>query len=326
MPIFGVFRNLMSKFRSTRFKQPKTNNIQRLHFKKADNTCNICEQKATLTDDHVPPRCCGNDKAIIARRIYAEQLIARQVDAKSLNGLKWRTLCRSCNGDRLGRWDTALGDLASKVIAFISGGPNDPAYAQIEFCGGAVLRSLLGHALAAKQEMDAVPIDRKLRDYIMGRAPLDPKVGVYWWLYPFLPTVVARDFTWVEVEGEGGGSPGLATVIKFLPLGFMIIDESASANFDTSKLWPLHQHAAIDDNAVVGQAVNRMGLVNPGWPERPMGNHVVLGGRTYTDAVTTVAAGGATISPGKQIQAESWAGGDKTGVFNGLHAFVEIPD
>jgi hypothetical protein len=219
----------------------------------------------------------------------------------------------------------ALGDLASKAMAFISGGPNDPPNAQIEFRGGAVLRSILGHMLAAKQQMDAVPVDQKLRDYIMGRARLDPKIGIYWWLYPFLQTVVARDFTWVEVEGSGGKSPGLATVIKFLPLSFMIIDKNTSANFDTTKLWPLQQHAVLDDNSVVLQAVNRMGLIHPGWPERPIGNHLVLGGKTYSDAVTTVAVGGAAINPGKQIQAEPWAGGDKSGVFDGLHAFIEVP-
>lgn len=316
----------MSKFRSTRFSQPRNSEVQPLHFKKGDNFCNICEQKGTLTDDHIPPRCCGNSKAIVARRIYAEQLVARQVDAKSADGLKWRTLCRTCNGDRLGRWDPALGDLASKVMAFISGGPNDPATFQIEFRGGAVLRSILGHTLAAKQQIDAVPIDKKLRDYLMGRAPLDPNIGVYWWLYPFLPTVVARDFTWVEVEGVGGKSPGLATVIKFLPLAFLIVDENASANFDSTKLWPLGPYVALDDDAVVTQAINRMGLVNPGWPERPMGNHLVLGGKTYTDAVTTVAPGGAAIRQGKQIQAESWPGGDQAGILNGLHAFVEVPE
>ena len=62
----------MSKFRSTKFRQPKGSDVQRLVFKKGDTICNLCEQKHNLTYDHIPPQCCGNDKLTIARRIYAD--------------------------------------------------------------------------------------------------------------------------------------------------------------------------------------------------------------------------------------------------------------
>ena len=321
-----LWKMMRSRFRSTKFRETRSADVQQLAFKKGDTLCNICEQKRNLTDDHIPPRCCGNDKAIVARRIYAEELIARQVDAKSNNGLKWRTLCRQCNGDLIGRWDPALGEFTKQTEAIISPSLALPQRLNMNIRGGAVLRSLLGHVVAAKTQGDAVPLDAKIRDYLLDRAALDPKIGVYCWLYPYRPIVVARDFTWVEVEGEGGASPGLATVIKFYPLAVLVLDASVKGQSNSNYMTPLHPFAGTDENLETAIEILRQPIFHPGWPERAMGNHLVLGGRTYVDSVTTDTPGGAAITPGKQVQAEAWPGGDAGDMLNGLHAFVEVPE
>jgi len=300
--------------------------VQQLAFKKGDNICNLCEQKHNLTDDHIPPQCCGNDKAVVARRIYAEELIARQVDAKSKNGLKWRTLCRPCNGDLIGRWDPALGEFTKQVESIIEPTLVLPPMITMSIRGGAVLRSLLGHVVAAKTQGDAVPLDAKIRDFLLGRARLDSSIGVYCWLYPYRPIIVARDFRWLEIEGEGGQSPGLATVIKFYPLAVLCIDASAVSALNTQNMTPLHTFADVGESVETMVEIWRAPIIHPGWPERAMGNHLVLGGRTYVDSVTTAAPSVAAVTPGKQIQAESWPRGDAGEMLNGLHAFVEIPD
>ena len=89
---------------------PKSSEVQQVSFRKGNSICNICRQKHNLTYDHIPPQCCGNDKAVIARRIYADELVAQQVDSRSHNGFKYRTLCRTCNGNLIGGWDAALGE------------------------------------------------------------------------------------------------------------------------------------------------------------------------------------------------------------------------
>ena len=207
---------MSERFRSTKSKQSKSRRVDKQSFAKSDGICNLCEQEKELTEDHVPPRCCGNEKAIVARRIYAEELIAQQVDAKSNNGLKWRTLCKVCNGERIGRWDPALGDFTKQVETIISSSSLVlPQKLTMNIRGGAVLRSLLGHVLAAKIQGVAVKIDTKIRDYLLDRTPLDPRVIVYCWVYPYRPIIVARDFTWVEIVGEGGSSPVSTSIIKF---------------------------------------------------------------------------------------------------------------
>ncbi len=316
----------MSKFRSTKFWQPKSSDVQPLVFRKGDTICNLRLQKRNLTYDHIPPQCCGNDKEVVARRIYADELIARQVDSTSKNGLKWKTLCRPCNGDLVGRWDPALGDFTKQAEAIIAPSLTLPQRVSLAIHGGAVVRSILGHVVAAKTEGDAVPLDAKARDYLLGRAPLDAAMQIYCWLYPYHPIVVSRDFTWVEVEGEGNASPGVATVIKFYPLAFLIVDATGRGTIDTQYMTALHRFAALGDKDTVTVDIWRAPVIHPGWPERAMGNHLVLGGRSYVDSVTTAITPGTAVNPGKQVQAEYWPGGDKSGLLNGLHAFVEVPE
>ena len=107
--------------------------------------------------------------------MYAEELIERQVDSKSHNGLKWRTLCRPCNGDIVGRWDPALGDFTKHAEQMLSPRVVLPRSITLKIRGGAVLRSILGHMVAAKTQGDAVPVDAKIREHLLGKSPLDPR-------------------------------------------------------------------------------------------------------------------------------------------------------
>jgi hypothetical protein len=187
----------------------------------------------------------------------------------------------------------------------------------------AILRSVLGHIVAAKTQDDQVPLDGKIRSYLADSEALDPSIKVYCWLYPFLPIVVARDFTFVVVRQNAEGSPGIVSVLKFFPLAFCVVDGRGGLN--PEGLTTLHEFATRDTNDLIDLTVWRDPLLPPGWPERSQGDHVVLGGRTYIDSVTTLAVGGAKVSDGKRVQAEAWEGGDAARMFNGLHAFVEIP-
>jgi len=301
----------------------KANNVQPLSFKKGNNVCNICGGKRNLTDDHVPPRCCGNDKPVVARRMQGHLLRARQVDAKSLNGLKFRTLCRDCNS-MLGAWDNALGGFAAQVKSVIIPAVVLPDLVTLTVRPGAVLRSVLGHVVAAKVQDDKVTTDQKIRDYLLGSNGLDPAIKVYCWPYPAGVTVVSRDFTFVDVEGEGGKSPGLISVVKFHPLAFCVLDGHDQLK-EAQYLTELHGFANTDPRDEATVQIRIRPPVYPPWPETAHGNHLVLGGRTYVDSVTTQDASAMPSTPGKRVIAERWPGGDNA-LIQGLHAFAEIAD
>ena len=313
----------MSKFRAGLRRRPKSREIEQVSFRKGDTICNLCREKHNLTYDHIPPQCCGNDQDVVAQRIYADELVAQQVDARSRNGLKYRTLCSRCNSELLGGWDEALGAWTKAVEGIVNPSLHLPDSVTFQVRGGAVVRSVLGHMVAATTKTDEVTTDQKIRDYLVGGATLDPAVKLYCWLYPYRPIVVARDFTFVEVEGEGGKSPGLVSVIKFYPLAFCLIDGAGS--LQAAHLTTLHEFAACVPSDEVEVRLWRRPQVEAGWPERAKGNHIVLGGATYVDAVTTFAPDRPTVTPGRRLQAERWEGGDNTAMRD-LHAFVKIPD
>jgi hypothetical protein len=147
---------------------------------------------------------------------------------------------------------------------------------------------------------------------------------VYCWLYPYRPIVVARDFTFVDIEGQGGKSPGMVSIIEFFPVAFCVVDGDGS--LDDGPVTALHPFSADADDVHRDVAIWRQPMLRPGFPERTYGNHMVMGGRTYADSVTTVGGSGFKLTNGKQVQAEAWDGGDPKNIFNGLHAFVEIPE
>jgi hypothetical protein len=294
-----------------------------LSFYKGNSICNICRRRAKLTRDHVPPRCCGNDKDVVAHRIYADEMTAESIDVRARGGLRYKTLCESCNGNNLlGGWDDALGEFTAQVETIVDPALDLDQYVKFHVRTGAILRSVLGHIVAAKTQDDDVSLDQKIREYLLDGAPLDPDIRVYAWLYPYRRIVVARDFLFFNLVGDGGQVGGLASLLKFYPLAFCVL-EREHPNIDTQFLTTFHTHADADPDAKADLVVWRSPIVDASWPQRPKGNHVVIAGKTFFDSVTTAEPGGDTGTPGKRIVAERWEGGDNA-VLKGVHAFAEV--
>lgn len=224
----------------------------------------------------------------------------------------------------LGKWDGALGEFAAQVKSVIIPAMLLPEKLALTIRPGAVLRSVLGHVLAAKVEDDAVTTDEKLRDYFMGKSGLDNDIKVYCWLYPRGATIVSRDFTFVELEGRGEKSPGLLSVVKFFPLAFCVLDGSGQLR-EAQFLTELQGFADSNPSVEATVQIRRKPIPYPGWPETPRGNHLVLGGRTFADSVTTQDLENEPATPGKRVVAQRWEGGDNA-VIQGLHAFAEVVD
>ncbi len=151
---------------------------------------------------------------------------------------------------------------------------------QPEVQAGAVLRSVLGHLLAAKLDSDDVSTDKLIRDYLNGHA-LSNTLKVYYWLYPYRVTVVARDFSfqdvsnWIVVDG--------ASVLKFFPLAFMVTNASVEL-----PLQPLHGFAWMKATESTTLDMNLEFTMPQFWPERPNRMHVVTGGAAFSDAICSI--------------------------------------
>lgn len=259
---------------------------QTLPFRKANTICNLCREAKKLTDDHVPPRCCGNDKAVRARRLFGGELAARQVDKRSGNGLKFRTLCEVCNGQILGSWDAALGDFTKAAERIAESSLELPNQVSLTIQAGAVVRSVLGHILATKVQDDEVTTDERIRKYLNDTAALPVSFKVYCWLYPFEPTVVSRDFTFVDLQPPGRPNPGIVSVIKFYPLAFCLVD--GEGELDEKYVTSLHLYAAMQPSDEMAIEFRCKPIVRPEYPQHAYRTHAVLGGRTYMDSVFAV--------------------------------------
>ena len=127
------------------------------------------------------------------------------------------------------------------------------------------------------------------------------------------------------MEGQGTQSPGTLSSLKFFPLAFCVLDGNGVLNIPNAV--DLQGFASLDPSEEREITISRVPAVEDWWPERPRGNHVVLGGRSYIDSITTVAPSSVPnlARPGRQIQAERWEGGDNA-ILKQVHAFAEIGD
>ena len=77
--------------------------------------CNICGRDTPLSSDHVPPAATGNRQAVgmlpLAAHLSGTAGWARQ----SQGGLKFRTICRSCNSLLGLAYDPAITEFAAAV-------------------------------------------------------------------------------------------------------------------------------------------------------------------------------------------------------------------
>jgi hypothetical protein len=197
--------------------------------------CRLCGAFAKLTDDHVPPRSCGNDRSL---RLQDFPKSDKYQDAKG--GLMFRTICERCNTIKLGQeLDPLLADFVAEIsykyytwkvrryrlaTAHIACRPNR------------ILKALVGHLLAGFHQMDqlAVPISRDagsyllaLRDFWNGStARLPDTIRIHYWLHPFHSIVFAPQCAFIP--DLTGGISVIGSVIKFFPVAFWIADFSGT--------------------------------------------------------------------------------------------------
>jgi hypothetical protein len=265
---------------SHRKGQPHKQTPQAFRLVKRDTCCTWClAANLPLTWDHVPPRTCGNSSFVRVDRLFSDVLAVPQATAKSRNGIKYATLCGGCN-TKLEKYDEALGEFCKGIIGGLATVEALDRNIAVAIRPGAVVRSVLGHMLAAKLDSDNVGYDQMIRAYLDGN-PLNGTLGLYFWFFPYHLTVVARDFTFTNPMHLW--SVGLASVLKFFPLAFMMTMGSGDVPFDSP-----HQYAAYDVDEKMDISLNLELYMPPFWPERPHRMHAVTGGAAFFDAICSI--------------------------------------
>lgn len=238
-----------------------------------DDFCNICEKKASLTWDHVPPQITGNKLSVKIKPLFPQISNQKKAFEISQNGLKYKTLCSSCNSQLLGSiYDKEYGNLCKKIkmIFLIKNRRNNIFKFKVEV--NKIARSVVGHLLAAKTEYDSnVLIDKELRKYFLNQSELPPSnYQLCFYFYPYETIVVQRDVAIGSMGKQIEPIPkGLISCIYQFPLAFILTDDSTSwgmqnlFDYCTKNIDDLVE-ITIDFNSAKYKKINK--IRNPYWP------------------------------------------------------------
>jgi hypothetical protein len=254
-------------------------------FNKKDNVCNICQKEKALSDDHVPPQGCPPAKSIVISKLLYEMTGNRAFRPRiSQNGITYKTICSDCNNG-LGGYDRALSEFSQKIETFINSKLILPESFEVECYPNAIMRSVLGHLLAAKTETDEVVIDNLIRPCILDPSlPIHDDIHIFYWVYPYEKTIILRDFGMPAIRSNFQRG-GFFNMIKFYPIAFLITHQLNSYE----GLLSLHQFNKLTPSDKANIPINLRSIKSSTWPEECLGteNFLFLG-RAANDSVYAV--------------------------------------
>lgn len=206
----------MDTMKETRFYEKKKRN--RIDY------CNICGIESELTYDHVPPKCCFNDMNVSP----IEKMSGKQEKFNSncsQNGLKYRTICNTCNNSLLAKYDKSLEDVVEQIKIFLMNDGNlESNTINLSIKINAFAKSICGHFLAMKNNYDKnCLIDISLREYVLSPSSLPPKdYQLLMRFYPFSTIFSLRDAVIVNMDGHLLVPGGTISVLSAFPFSFIL--------------------------------------------------------------------------------------------------------
>lgn len=184
--------------------------------------CNICGKEGKLSWDHVPPK-----GAIIYSNVEVLSVINNfiRIDNPNKefyqNGMKFRTVCSSCNNLIGSKYDIVFNNFIFRLIDSIR--ENIGKAATFEICVDLelLIKSILGHMLAAKGEIENTLPDEKMREYLNGDKKF-PEFNIHYWFYPFTINQVVRD---IVVSKFSLKKNAMISILKLYPIAFLVTND-----------------------------------------------------------------------------------------------------
>lgn len=191
--------------------------------------CSICELKRKMSEDHIPPKCCGNNGKVYYRR-FSPEYIGKQAkplrDLYSQNGIKFRYICSDCNNLLGTKYDDELGDFKNIILKIING--NKEEY-QINV--DKIVKSVIGHFLASS-ERDNCTHSVAMRDYFFDRVVDDfyNNYSLYVYFYPYKEQVfIMKEYMVVDLQNTNINNYLLSS-LYFYPFAFVFSEKRFDKN------------------------------------------------------------------------------------------------
>lgn len=152
--------------------------------------CSICGKNANPSDDHIPPRTCGNNKKILEEQYYPQFGIdgTCKIEHKiSQNGLYLSNICSHCNSDLGSKADIELGKLVSQINKSDSNNNNIPIN---EINLKLIHKAVCGHILASAPYSNSL-IDKEMRKFVYENEQPN-LLHVFLFFYPYSNIFISK--------------------------------------------------------------------------------------------------------------------------------------
>lgn len=245
--------------------------------------CTICGTFGELTADHVPPKGCANVSPVEIRTLTKALDKNNEKPRYSQNGVKFRTICGTCNNDLLGgEYDKEIINLADEITKYyrpiLESGLSLPSIQKITIKPQRLARAVIGHLLAAepiksvKEKPVDAPLPNKLREYFLNPSKdLPDGIEIYYWLYPSKTQVIIKG---CGLAILGAGFSAVGHIMKFFPLVFYVVhNRPEKMDINQSQL-KIEKNTEIDQFSEIEINYNNVSPI--GWPEQPTGNEILL--------------------------------------------------
>jgi len=203
------------------------------HTKIVKGYCVICGNHGPLSKDHVPPQ--GSITITKVEQVHLTEVFGVDRNPiqgiRSMNGSKFRTICRVCNMTALGENDGEIADvcksLTRKITHFITAANSPVSHVHTPVNAVKYCRAMVGHVLAATSVTECLkppqetPYFTPLQRFVLGDDhALDDTHDIYYWFFPHRHHQSIKLFTMQNQRNQC-----CMSVLSFFPLAFLLTEK-----------------------------------------------------------------------------------------------------
>lgn len=241
-----------------------------------EGPCKICTRTSMLTWDHVPPKGGITLEPVEIEQVF--QALTGDGDGRrfriSQNGLKFRTICKPCNEILGSRYDHVLNEFAIGVGRFLKSNLQFPPVINYRTKPMSLIRSILGHMLAAKVDLDNASMDRDIRSFVFDENMSTPdNIHIFYWIYPYNQSVIVRDIGMPSIHGlpRSGEDFGIFNILKYFPIAYLVTDLPEYEGLE--ELTKFRDLKSFQEAAI---AIRLNSVRSPSWPENTEDDNIIL--------------------------------------------------
>jgi hypothetical protein len=250
------------------------------HKRERFGKCNICLKEANLTWDHVPPKSGIELSAVEMQTVLQRFTTNNNKFLISQNGVKYRTICKSCNEFLGGTYDKVMNEFSRTLSKYLNSTLILPKIISIKTKPNLLVKGIIAHLISAKAEIDEVTFDKIFRKFILNKnASIPEDLHIYYWVYPYNNIIVIRDFMMPSIRGKFK-ELSFFHLLKFFPIAYLVSDSNAYEN-----LPDLMKYCNNDCDFETDIQINLERVESYNWPEIVEDGNIFFSGKSIESSV-----------------------------------------